>query len=65
MAREIILEVVVMATTKTGFEKLIWDAACILRGNMDVAEYKYVNLGLVFLKYISGRFELWMWQGLT
>lgn len=40
-----------------GFEKQIWDAACILRGNMDAAEYKHVVLGLIFLKYISDRFE--------
>lgn len=40
-----------------GFEKKIWDAACILRGNMDASEYKQVVLGLIFLKYISDRFE--------
>ena len=40
-----------------GFEKQIWDAACILRGNMDAAEYKHVVLGLIFLKYISDKFE--------
>ena len=40
-----------------GFEKKIWDAACILRGNMDAAEYKHVILGLIFLKYISDKFE--------
>ncbi len=41
-----------------GFEKKIWDAACILRGNMDAAEYKHVILGLIFLKYISDSFEM-------
>ncbi len=40
-----------------GFEKQIWDAACILRGNMDASEYKQVILGLIFLKYISDKFE--------
>ncbi len=40
-----------------GFEKQIWDAACILRGNMDASEYKSVVLGLIFLKYISDSFE--------
>ena len=40
-----------------GFEKQIWDAACILRGNLDASEYKQVVLGLIFLKYISDRFE--------
>ena len=46
-----------MAETNTGFEKQIWDAACVLRGNMDASEYKSVVLGLIFLKYISDRFE--------
>ena len=44
-------------TTNTSFEKQIWDAACVLRGNMDASEYKSVVLGLIFLKYISDRFE--------
>lgn len=49
-----------MAETNTiniGFEKQIWDAACVLRGNIDASEYKSVVLGLIFLKYISDRFE--------
>lgn len=44
-------------SAEIGFEKKIWDAACILRGNMDAAEYKHVVLGLIFLKYISDKFE--------
>lgn len=40
-----------------GFEKQIWDAACVLRGNIDASEYKSVVLGLIFLKYISDRFD--------
>ncbi len=44
-------------TAAIGFEKQIWDAACVLRGNMDASEYKNVVLGLIFLKYISDRFE--------
>ena len=44
-------------TSNIGFEKQIWDAACVLRGNMDASEYKSVVLGLIFLKYISDRFE--------
>ena len=45
------------ASANIGFEKQIWDAACVLRGNMDASEYKSVVLGLIFLKYISDRFE--------
>ena len=37
--------------------RTIWSAADILRGNMDAAEYKHVVLGLIFLKYISDKFE--------
>lgn len=44
-------------TGDIGFEKQIWDAACVLRGNIDASEYKSVMLGLIFLKYISDRFE--------
>ena len=44
-------------TSEIGFEQQIWSAADILRGNMDAAEYKHVVLGLIFLKYISDKFE--------
>lgn len=44
-------------TASLGFEQQIWAAADILRGNMDAAEYKHVVLGLIFLKYISDKFE--------
>jgi len=40
-----------------GFETTLWAAADKLRGNMDASEYKHVALGLIFLKYISDRFE--------
>ena len=44
-------------TADIGFEKQIWDAACVLRGNLDAFEYRSVVLGLIFLKYISNRFD--------
>ena len=44
-------------TANIGFEEEIWKAACVLRGNIDASEYKSVVLGLIFLKYISDRFE--------
>ena len=40
-----------------GFEATLWQAADKLRNNLDAAEYKHVVLGLIFLKYISDRFE--------
>ena len=45
------------STSDIGFEKQIWDAACVLRGNLDASEYKSVVLGLIFLKYISDSFN--------
>lgn len=38
-------------------EKTLWATADKLRNNMDAAEYKHVVLGLIFLKYISDRFD--------
>lgn len=46
-----------ISSTNIGFEEKIWEAACVLRGNVDASEYKSVVLGLIFLKYISDRFE--------
>jgi len=40
-----------------GFEEKLWTAADKLRGSMDASDYKYVVLGLIFLKYISDTFE--------
>ncbi|MFI3227985.1 MAG: class I SAM-dependent DNA methyltransferase [Clostridia bacterium] len=44
-------------SSSIGFEKQLWEAADALRGNLDASEYKSVILGLIFLKYISDRFE--------
>ena len=46
-----------MNTVDIGFEKEIWKAADKMRGNIDASEYKSVVLGLIFLKYISDKFE--------
>lgn len=46
-----------MATANIGFEETLWKSADKLRGSMDSAEYKYVVLGLIFMKYISDKFE--------
>ncbi|HEY0974395.1 MAG TPA: type I restriction-modification system subunit M N-terminal domain-containing protein [Solimonas sp.] len=45
------------SSANLGFEAKLWLAADKLRNNMDAAEYKHVVLGLIFLKYISDRFE--------
>lgn len=45
------------STADIGFEEKLWQSADKLRSNMDAAEYKHVVLGLIFLKYISDRFD--------
>ncbi len=44
-------------TADIGFEDKIWKAADKMRGNIDASEYKSVVLGLIFLKYISDKFD--------
>lgn len=39
-----------------GFEKQIWDAACVLWGHIPAADYRKVIIGLIFLRYISSAF---------
>ena len=50
----------VIKASKKGKEidikKELWDAADKLRGNIDPSEYKYIVLGLIFLKYVSDAF---------
>lgn len=40
-----------------GFEKQLWDAACVLWGHIPAAEYRQVIVGLIFLRYISAAFD--------
>jgi type I restriction enzyme M protein len=40
-----------------GFEKQIWDAACVLWGHIPAAEYRKVIVGLIFLRYIDSAFK--------
>jgi type I restriction-modification system DNA methylase subunit len=44
-------------TANIGFEKQIWDAACVLWGHIPASEYRNVIIGLIFLKYISTAFD--------
>ncbi len=39
------------------FEEALWDAANKLRGSVESAEYKHIVLSLIFLKFISDKFE--------
>ncbi|WP_078000241.1 type I restriction-modification system subunit M [Edwardsiella tarda] len=42
---------------KKGFEETLWDTANQLRGSVESSEYKHVVLSLVFLKFITDKFE--------
>ena len=44
------------APTKS-FEQTLWDTADKLRGTVESSEYKHVVLSLIFLKFVSDRFE--------
>ncbi len=39
------------------FEETLWDSANKLRGKVEPSEYKHVVLGLIFLKFVSDKFE--------
>jgi len=41
----------------TSFEQHLWDNANKLRGSVESSEYKHVVLSLIFLKFISDKFE--------
>lgn len=51
-----------MATNGTnkkqkGFEQTLWDTADKLRGTVESSEYKHIVLSLIFLKFVSDKFE--------
>lgn len=44
-------------TANIGFEKELWNAACVLWGHIPSSEYRKVIIGLIFLRYISAAFD--------
>lgn len=44
-------------TDTNSFEQNLWDTANKLRGSVESSEYKHVVLSLIFLKFISDKFE--------
>ncbi len=40
------------------FEESLWDTANQLRGTVESSEYKHVVLSLIFLKFVSDKFEM-------
>jgi type I restriction enzyme M protein len=51
-----ILELSAKSVKDIDFEKELWKAADKLRGSLDPSDYKYIVLGLIFLKYVSDAF---------
>lgn len=47
------------AQKQKGFEESLWDTANQLRGTVESSEYKHVVLSLIFLKFVSDKFETW------
>jgi type I restriction enzyme M protein len=45
------------AKQSTSFEESLWDSANKLRGSVESSEYKHIVLSLIFLKFISDKFE--------
>jgi len=45
------------AKQTTSFEESLWDSANKLRGSVESSEYKHIVLSLIFLKFISDKFE--------
>ena len=45
------------STKHKGFEETLWDSANKLRGSVESSEYKHIVLSLIFLKFISDKFE--------
>lgn len=40
-----------------GFEETLWDSANKMRGSVESSEYKHIVLSLIFLKFISDKFQ--------
>ncbi|MDY0189239.1 MAG: class I SAM-dependent DNA methyltransferase [Desulfuromonas sp.] len=43
--------------SQKSFEQNLWDSADKLRGSVESSEYKHVVLSLIFLKFVSDKFE--------
>ena len=45
------------AKKEKSMEEALWESANKLRGSVEPSEYKHVVLSLIFLKYVSDKFE--------
>ncbi len=55
--RDRLLHTIADSGSNFGFEAELWRTAAALHSNIDAAEYNYVELGLIPLKYISDALE--------
>ncbi len=46
-----------VAKKAKSMEETLWDSANKLRGTVESSEYKHVVLGLIFLKFVSDKFQ--------
>ncbi len=46
-----------MAKKEKSIEEILWESAEKLRGSVESSEYKHVVLSLIFLKFVSDKFE--------
>ena len=45
------------SSANIGFEKQLWDVACVLWGHIPATQYRNVIIGLIFLRYVSAAFD--------
>ncbi len=59
MIMEISIEVIYMEKAKKekSIEEALWESANKLRVKVEPSEYKHVVLSLIFLKFVSDKFE--------
>ncbi len=58
MAKKAAAKAKTSKTTQANFEESLWDSANKLRGSVESSEYKHIVLSLIFLKFISDKFEV-------
>ena len=45
------------SSANIGFERQLWNVACVLWGHIPAAQYRNVIIGLIFLRYVSAAFD--------
>jgi len=55
--KEVLAKSTAAVKKQKSMEETLWDSANKLRGSVESSEYKHVVLSLIFLKFISDKFE--------